>query len=71
MEIGKEIKEWVVKRKPEITKSFEFTSRACDIIKQKTEIELPLIVAKVFVGVGNMIMNHQDKVFFFVFVATQ
>ena len=57
------IKTWVVNKKPELTKSSEFTNRACDIVKQKTGIKLPLIVAKVFIGVGNMIVNSHDKVF--------
>ena len=63
LEIGNKIKTWVVNRKPELTKSLEFTNRASDIVKQKTDIDLPLIVAKVFVGVGNMIVNSHDKVF--------
>ena len=71
LEIGKKIRTWVVNRKPELKKYLEFTNRACDIVKQKTEIELPLIVAKMFVGVGNMIVNQNDKVFFVVVEATQ
>ena len=68
MEIGKKIETWVVNRKPELTKLLEFTNRACDIVKQKTSINLPLIVAKMFVKVGNMIVNQKDKVFLFVIV---
>ena len=65
IEVGKKIETWVVNRKPELAKSLEFTNRACDIVKQKTSIDLPLIVAKMFVGVGNMIVNSHDKVFHF------
>ena len=72
LEFGMKIETMVVNRKPELTKSLEFTNRACDIVKQKTGIELPLIVAKMFVGVGNMIVNYDDKVFILIFVvATQ
>jgi hypothetical protein len=63
LEIGKKIETWVVKRKPVLSKYLEFTNRTCDFVKQKTDIELPLVVAKVFIGVGNMIINHHDKVF--------
>ena len=63
LEIGKNIETWVNSRKPELTTFLEFTNRACDIVKQKTDIDLPLIVANVFVGVGNMIVNSHDKVF--------
>ena len=63
IEIGKNIETWVVNRKPELTTSLEFTNRTCDIVKQKTDIDLPLIVANMFVGVGNMIVNSHDKVF--------
>ena len=63
LESGKKIETWLVNRKPELTEYLESTNRACDILKQKTGIELPLIIAKVFVGVGIMIVNHQDKVF--------
>ena len=62
LEMGNMIRTWVVNRKPELTKSLEFTNRAFNIVKQKTGIDLPLIVAKVFVGVGNMIVNSHDKV---------
>ena len=72
LEIGKKIETWVVNRKPELTKYLEFTHRACDFVKQKTDIELMLVVAKVFIGVGNIVVNHHDKVFFvFIIVATQ
>ena len=72
LEFGQKIETMVVNRKPELTKSLEFTNKACDIVKQKTGIKLPLIVAKMFVGVGNMIVNNDDKVFFLIFVvATQ
>ena len=54
----------MVNRKPELTKYLEFTNKACNFAKQKTGLELPLIVAKVFVGVGNMIVNHHPKVFY-------
>ena len=63
LEIGNKIKTWVVKRKPELIKSLEFTNRVCDIVEQKTDIDLLLIVANVFVAVGNMIVNSHDKVF--------
>ena len=63
LEIGNKIETWVVNRKPELKKSLEFTNRASEIVKQKTGIDLPLIVANVFVGVGNMIVNSHDKVF--------
>ena len=38
------------------------------MVKQKTGIKLSLIVSMMFVGIGNMIMNHQDKVFLVVVV---
>ena len=56
------IKTRVASRKPALKKSSEFTNRACDIVKQKTGIDLPHIFAKVFIGVGNMIVNYNDKV---------
>ena len=57
------IKTWVVEWKPELAVYSEFSNKACDNVKQKTDIDLPLIVAKVFVGVGNIIVNHHEKVF--------
>ena len=63
LEIGKKIETWVVSKKPELAKYSKFANRACDIVKQKTDIDLPLIVANVFIGVGNMIGNSHDKVF--------
>ena len=62
-DIGKMIKTWFVRLKPELALYSEFTNRACDIVKQKTDINLPLIVEKVFVGVGNITVIHHDKVF--------
>ena len=64
LEIGNKIKHWVVLSKPELTESLGFTNRASDIVKQKTSIDLPLIIAKVFIGVGNVIVNHNDKVIY-------
>ena len=61
--IGKKIENWVVNKKPELLDSLEFTHRACDIVKQKTNIDLPLVVTKMFVGVGSIIVNYHDKVF--------
>ena len=68
LEIGKKIEIWVVKRKPELTEYLEFTDKANNLVKQKTGIELPLIVAKVFIGVGNIIGKHHDKVNYFVII---
>ena len=65
LDIGKKIETWVVNRKPEVTKYLEFTNKACDFAKQKTGLDFPLVVAKVFVGVGNMIVNHHPKVLYF------
>ena len=65
----KKVKEIVKKIK---AGHFKFTTRACAIVKRKTGIKYPLIVAKVFAGVVNMIVNHHDKVFIdVVVVATQ
>jgi hypothetical protein len=65
----KKVKEIVKKIK---AGHFKFTTRACAIVKRKTGIRYPLIVAKVFAGVVNMIVNHHDKVFIdVVVVATQ
>ena len=58
------IKTLVIKWNPELAKYSEFTNKACNIVKQKTDIDLPLIVTKVFVGVGNIIVNHHEKVFY-------
>ena len=63
LENGMKIQTWLVNWKPELSKYMEFTNKAFDFIKHKTDIELPLIIAKVFVGVGNMIFNFQDKVY--------
>ena len=68
LEFGKKIETKIVNRKPELTISLDFTNRACNIVKQKTGIKLPLVVAKMFVGVGNMIVNYDNKVFFLIFV---
>ena len=71
LELGKKIETWVVNRKPELTKYLEFTNKSCDFAKQKTGLELPLVVAKVFVGVGNMIVKYHPKVLYvFVNVVT-
>ena len=68
LETGKKIETWLVNWKPELTEYLEFTDKANNLVKQKTGIELPLIVAKGFIGVGNIIGKHHDKVNYFVII---